>query len=228
MPFKKIFIALLFAMLIAVFFVFDLGQYFTLDYIKSQQTAFNTYYEANAFLTIALFMTVYITVTALSLPGAAIMTLLAGALFGLTIGTILVSFASTIGATLAMIVSRFLLKDWVQEKFKDKLKLINEGIEKDGLFYLFTLRLVPIVPFFVINIVMGLMPIRFFSFYWVSQLGMFAGTIVYVFAGTQLGQIETLGDIVSPGLLAAFVLIGIFPLIARKSIQLIKGRQHHA
>lgn len=226
MSVKKIIILVALLAAIAVFFAFDLGQYFTLDYIKSQQAAFDAYYTSNPILTIFLFMVVYITVTALSLPGAAIMTLLAGALFGLITGTILVSFASTIGATLAMIVSRYLLKDWVQSKFKDKLKLINDGIEKDGLFYLFTLRLVPIVPFFVINIVMGLMPIKIRSFYWVSQLGMFAGTIVYVFAGTQLGEIETLGDIVSPGLLAAFVLIGIFPLLARKSIQLIQGKKH--
>lgn len=228
MSLKKILMAAILITLVAAFFVFDLGQYFTLEFIKSQQAAFQTYYTGNPVVTILLFMAAYITVTALSLPGAAIMTLLAGALFGLFTGTILVSFASTIGASLAMIVSRFLLKDWVQNKFKDKLSVINEGIKKDGLFYLFTLRLVPIVPFFVINIVMGLMPIRVFSFYWVSQVGMFAGTVVYVFAGTQLGQIEALRDIVSPGLLAAFVLIGIFPWVARKSLHLIKGKYRHA
>lgn len=225
MPLKKIFIIALLALALTAFFIFDLGQYFTLDYIKSQQASFNTYYSDHPVVTIFTFMAVYIVVVALSLPGAAIMTLLAGALFGLVTGTIVVSFASSIGATLAMVVSRYLLKDWVQDRFKEKLQVINKGMEKDGLFYLFTLRLVPLVPFFVINIVMGLMPIKVFSFYWVSQIGMLAGTIVYIFAGTQLGQIETLKDIVSVDLLMAFILIGLFPLLARKSLEIIKRKK---
>ncbi len=218
---KKTGISIVLLLAIASFFIFDVQQYLTLDYIKSQQSAFEAYYQIYPVLTIFIFMLIYIMVTALSLPGAAIMTLLAGALFGLVTGTILVSFASTIGATLAMIVARFLLKDWVQEKFSQKLALVNEGMRKDGLFYLFTLRLVPIIPFFVINIVMGLMPIKIFSFYWVSQLGMLAGTIVYVYAGVQLAQIENLKDILSPSLLIAFVLVGVFPILSRKLIQFI-------
>ncbi|MEX1303389.1 MAG: TVP38/TMEM64 family protein, partial [Desulfotignum sp.] len=172
----------------------------------------------------------YITVTALSLPGAAVMTLAGGALFGLVTGTVVISFASTIGATLAFLVSRFLLKNWVQNRFKDKLHAINRGIERDGAFYLFTLRLVPVFPFFIINLVMGLTPIRTIRFYLVSQLGMLPGTLVYVNAGTQLAQIDSLKDIVSPGLLLSFALLGMFPLLAKKGVALInrkkKGTDH--
>jgi uncharacterized membrane protein YdjX (TVP38/TMEM64 family) len=174
--------------LIWVFFAFDLGQYLTLNYIKSQQQVFDSYYQDHRLLTIAIYMAVYIVVTALSLPGAAVMTLAGGALFGLWVALVAVSFASSIGATLAFIVSRFLLRDWVQGKFGEKLKAINEGVEKDGAFYLFSLRLVPIFPFFVINLVMGLTPLKTGLFYIVSQAGMLAGTFVYVNAGTQLGS----------------------------------------
>jgi len=171
----------------------------------------------------AAFFGVYVLVTALSLPGAAIMTLVAGALFGLLWGVVIVSFASTIGATAAFLVSRFLLRDWVQGKFGDKLKTINEGVEREGAFYLFALRLVPAFPFFLINLVMGLtkMPAR--TYFWVSQLGMFAGTVVYVYAGTQLGQFK-----ISAGLIGAFVLLGIFPLVAKKTLDALKARKVYA
>ncbi len=222
---KKIVILVLIAAAVGAFFFFDLNQYLTLDYIKSQQERFNAYYAQNRPLVIGAYMGVYITVTALSLPGAAIMTLLGGALFGLLVGTVVVSFASTIGATLACAVSRFLLRDMVQRKFADRLKAVNRGVEREGSLYLFTLRLIPVIPFFVINLVMGLtkMPLR--RFFWVSQVGMFAGTIVYVNAGVQLGQLESASGILSPGLIGAFVLLGIFPLAAKKLMTLYRKKK---
>ena len=218
---KKIIIAGLLVAIFALFFAFDLGQYLTLEYIKSQQAALNDYYQHNTFITILGFFLMY----AASLPGAAIMTLVAGAIFGLFTGLILVSFASSIGATLAFLVSRFLLRDSIQSKFSSNLKTINDGIEKDGAFYLFALRLVPAFPFFVINLVMGLTKLKTTTFYWVSQLGMLAGTIVYVNAGTQLGQIETLSGILSPGLILSFVLLALLPFIGRKIATIINGRK---
>ena len=218
----------LIAALIAAYFVFDLGQYFSLSYLKSQQAAIDAYYASNPLQTVAVFFLIYVAVTGLSLPGATIMTLAAGAVFGLLWGTVIVSFASSCGATLAFLASRFVLKGSVQAKFGDKLKAINAGIEKDGAFYLFTLRLVPAFPFFVINLVMGLTPIRIPTFYWVSQLGMLAGTIVYVNAGTQIARIEHLSGILSPTLLASFTLLGLFPLIARKLLDILKARKVYA
>jgi uncharacterized membrane protein YdjX (TVP38/TMEM64 family) len=213
------------AIFIVCFFYFDLGRYFTLEYFKGQQQALQDYYGANPALTISIFMGIYIAVTALSLPGAAIMTLAAGALFGTLAGLIMVSFASSIGATLAFLVSRFLLKDYVQNKFGDKLKAINAGVEKEGAFYLFTLRLVPVFPFFVINLAMGLTPIKTLAFYLVSQVGMLPGTFVYVNAGTQIGKLESLKGILSPELILSFALLGIFPLVAKKLISVIKARR---
>jgi dihydrolipoamide dehydrogenase len=208
-----------------VFFNFDLQKYLTFEYIKSQQTFFQEYYLDNKMVTIAVYIAIYIAVTALSLPGAAVMTLIGGALFGIYAGTIAISFASTIGATLAFLASRFLLKDYVQNRFGEKIQTINSEIKKDGVFYLFTLRLVPLFPFFVINLVMGLTPISTISFFWVSQLGMLAGTIVYVNAGTQLSKIESVSSILSPGLIFSFVLLGIFPIVAKKLLEFIKGRK---
>ena len=216
------------AALVAGFVFFDLGQYFSLDYLKSQQAAIDATFLAHPLLTAGGFFLIYVAVTGLSLPGAAIMTLAAGAIFGLLWGTVIVSFASTLGATLAFLVSRFVLRDMVQAKFGDKLKAINAGIEKDGAFYLFTLRLVPAFPFFVINLAMGLTPIRTGTFYWVSQVGMLAGTIVYVNAGTQIARIETLAGILSPTLIASFTLLGIFPLLAKKIVSMVKARQVYA
>lgn len=210
---------------IGCFFAFDLGQYFTLEYMQSQRLAFLSYYNEHQLLTITLYFTVYVLVTALSLPGAAIMTLLGGAIFDVLIGTVVVSFASTIGATLAFLVSRFMLQDFVQSKFGDKLKAVNDGIEREGSFYLFTLRLIPLFPFFVINLVMGLTPIRTLQFFIVSQLGMLAGTVVYVNAGSQLASIQSLSGILSPGLLFSFALLGLFPLVAKKSIDFVKSRK---
>src|SRR6056297_45302 len=222
---KKILIVGIIAVFLVLFFVFDLHQMLTLTELKARQEAFYQYYLNHRLLTLGGYFVLYILVTALSLPGAAVMTLAGGALFGFWPALIVVSFASTIGATLAFLVSRFLLRDWVQGKFSNRLRAINAGIEKEGGFYLFTLRLVPLFPFFVINLVMGLTPMRTWTYYWVSQVGMLAGTAVYVNAGTQLGQIESLGGILSPGLLFSFVLLGIFPLIARKGVDMVQKRR---
>ncbi len=221
----KIIILAVIAVLIASFFIFDLGQYLTLGYLKSQQQVFNDYYANNRFSTLLSYFVIYILVTALSLPGAAVMTLAGGALFGLWTAVIVVSFASSIGATLAFLASRFLLRDWVQGKFGDKLQAINEGVEKEGAFYLFSLRLVPLFPFFVINLVMGLTPLKTSLYYIVSQIGMLAGTFVYVNAGTQLGQLESAGGILSPGLLISFALLGIFPLLAKRILGIFQARK---
>ncbi len=210
--------------LIAMFFIFDLKQYLSLSYIKNQQDAFEAFYADNPIATIGSYMAVYIITTALSLPGAALLTLLGGALFGVLTGTIVVSFASTIGATLAFLASRFLLRDYVQSKFSRYLTKINKGIEEEGAFYLFTLRLIPAFPFFVINLVMGLTPMRTITFFLVSQIGMLAGTIVYVNAGTQLSQIESASGIISPQVIGSFVVLGLFPLVAKKIMQKIRKK----
>ena len=218
-------VVLVVVLLIAAFFVFDLGQYLTLDYLKSQRQSFLDFYAQNRFVTLAIFFAIYVVVTALSLPGATIMTLAGGAVFGLATGLLLISFASTIGATLAFVISRFVLRDAVQSRFKDKLKAINAGVEKEGDFYLFTLRLIPLFPFFVINLVMGLTPMKAWRFYLVSQIGMLPGTAVFVNAGSQLGALESLSGILSPGLILSFALLGIFPLLAKKLVSFIKSRK---
>jgi uncharacterized membrane protein YdjX (TVP38/TMEM64 family) len=209
---------------ITVFRYFDLGQYLSLEYIKASQAQLQTLYLENRLLVVTTYMGIYITVTALSLPGAAVLTLAGGGLFGLVVGTVAVSLASTIGATLACAVSRFLLRDWVQGKFGDKLSTINNGIEKEGAFYLFSLRLVPIFPFFVINLVLGLTRMRLFTFFWVSQVGMLAGTVVYVNAGKELAKVDSLSGILSPGLLISFVVLGFFPITVKKLLALYKRR----
>jgi len=222
---KTIIILTVIAGFVGAFYYFNLGQYLTLEYLKGQQAEFSVFYKENTLLTIAVYSVIYIVSTALSLPGAALLTLLGGALFGLVTGTIIVSFASTIGATLAFTISRLLLRDWVQKKFGGYLKSFNEGIKKDGGFYLFTLRLIPAFPFFVINLVMGLTPMKTLQFFLVSQAGMLAGTAVYVNAGTQLAQIESLKGILSPELIFSFILLGIFPLVTKKLLGIYKGRK---
>lgn len=209
---------------IIAFRYFELGQYLTLDYLKASQEQFQALYQSNRFLVVAAYMGIYIAVTALSLPGAAVLTLAGGGLFGLVVGTVAVSFASTIGATLACMVSRFLLREWVQNKFGDRLTTINTGIEKEGPFYLFSLRLVPIFPFFVINLLMGLTRMRLFTYYWVSQIGMLAGTIVYVNAGKELAKIDSLSGIMSPGILTSFAILGLFPITVKKILGLYKAK----
>lgn len=220
----KILIILVAVGIIGAFFALDLGQYLTLDALKQHKESIQSFYSENMLLTVAAYVIIYILVTALSLPGATIMTLAGGALFGVIQGTIIVSFSSTIGATCAFLVARYLLRDSIQKKFGEKLKEINKGVEKEGAFYLFTLRLIPIFPFFIINLVMGLTPIKTATFFIVSQLGMLLGTAIYVNAGTQISKIESLSGILSPTLLVSFVLLGIFPLIAKKIVGLIKSK----
>lgn len=210
--------------LVALFFVFDLGRYLNLEYFQEQRSAVVGLYQENTLLFIVAFMAIYIAMAALSLPGAAIMTLAAGAVFGLPVGLVLVSFASTIGATLACLLARYLFRDAVQNRFGKYLGRINEGVEKDGAFYLFAMRLVPAIPFFVINLVMALTPIRLWTFYWVSQIGMLAGTAVYVNAGKEIGQLESLSGVLSPTLVISFVLLGVFPFIAKQALNLISKR----
>ena len=225
---KKLIIVLVIIGVVIAFYTFDLNKYITLENIKANQVQFQQWRDNAPFLVSFLFFVFYIVITALSLPGAAIMTLAAGALFGLIRGLLIVSFASTIGATLAFLISRYLLRDSVQKRFADRLKPINQGIEREGAFYLFSLRLVPIFPFFLINILMGLTPIKTITYYWVSQVGMLPGTVVYINAGTQLGKIETLSGILSPGLLFSFALLGIFPLLARKTTRWLKKKRVYA
>ncbi len=202
--------------LIAVFKIFELDQYLTFSYLKSSKESFVTLYAQHRVLVISAYMLIYILATALSLPGATVMTLAGGALFGLFVGTVVISFASTIGATFACFISRFLLRDWVQNKFEDKLQTINRGIQNEGAFYLFTMRLIPAFPFFVINLVIGLTKMPLVTFYWVSQLGMLAGTIAYVNAGKELAKIDSLSGILSTSLLRSFAILGLFPIAVKK------------
>lgn len=213
---NKIIIALIMIGLIAGFKIFHISDYLSLAYLKESRAQFEALYTEHRFSVIAAYMGAYILVTSLSLPGAAVMGLAAGALFGLVTGTIAVSFASTIGATLACAVSRFIMRDWVQRRFGDKLGMVNSGIEKDGAFYLFTLRLIPAFPFWLINIVMGLTKMPLKTYYWVSQIGMLPGTIVFVNAGKELAEIDSPSGIFSPGLIFSFIILGLFPIAAKK------------
>ena len=225
---RKLVIVVLVALAIGLFFALDLGRYFDLAYLKSQQASFAALYARNPLATLAAYFAVYVAVAALSLPGAAVLTLAGGALFGFWTGLIVVSFASSIGALAAMLAARLVLGETVQRRFGNQLAAINSGIERDGPFYLFALRLVPVFPFFVINLLMGLTKIRAFTFYWVSQVGMLLGTAVYVNVGTQLAQVESLRGVLSPGLLVSFVLLGIFPLIAKKLVDRLRARKVYA
>ncbi len=219
-----ILISLVLAAAIAVRLL-HLDSYLTLERLKQSRDALQQIYETRAALMIATYFFIYVVVTALSIPGAAVMTLAGGAIFGLWTGVITVSFASTTGATLAFLASRFLLRDWVEEKFSDRLRIINKGLEKEGAFYLFTLRLIPVFPFFIINLVMGLTRMPASTFYRVSQLGMLPATFVYVNAGSALGEIEDISDIMSTRLLVSFVLLGILPLASRRIVTAVRARR---
>jgi pyruvate/2-oxoglutarate dehydrogenase complex dihydrolipoamide dehydrogenase (E3) component/uncharacterized membrane protein YdjX (TVP38/TMEM64 family) len=221
-------VLLLIAAAIGVFFAAGWHRYLSFENLKAQQAALQNWRAAHPFGAAAAFFAAYVAMTGLSIPGAVLLTLLGGALFGLLWGTILVSFAASIGATLAFLASRFVLRDWVQAKYAAQLQAVNRGVEKDGGFYLFSLRLIPAVPFFVINLAMGLTPMRARTFYWVSQLGMLAGTLIYVYAGTQLGRIDSLDDVLSWQLACAFLLLGLFPLIAKKVVDAYKARRVYA
>ena len=222
---RRLALFLAIAVVIGLFFGLGLDRYLTLAYARESVAQFQALRESEPLALIAGYFAVYVTVTALSLPGAAIMTLAGGALFGLAQGTLIVSFASSIGALLAFLVARYLLRATVQDRFGDRLRAINDGMRRDGAFYLFTLRLVPVFPFFIINLLMALTPIRAGTYYLVSQVGMLPATIVYVNAGTQLGQLESASGILSPELIASFVLLGLFPLLARKLTEALKRRR---
>ncbi len=218
---KKATLVLVLLGAIVAYFVFDLGQILSLENFKASQADIVAAKDSNPVLYISGFFLLYVAVTGLSIPGAAIMTLIAGALFGVLIGTIIVSFASTLGATLAFLSARFVLRDWVQGKFGERLRAIDEGLEKDGAFYLFTLRLIPVFPFFVINLLMGLTRIKTRTFFWVSQLGMLPATIVFVNAGTQMSRIESTAGLLSPALIASFVALALFPWAAKAIVALV-------
>ncbi len=220
--------AIALAALIVAFFAFGWNRYFAPENLQWLLGRMRGFHQTNPFQTGLGFFLIYVAVTGLSLPGALIMTLAAGAIFGLYWGTVIVSFASSIGATLSFLASRFLLRDWVQQRFDRYLRVVNEGIQREGGLYLFTMRLIPAIPFVAINLVMGLTPMRTWTFYWVSQLGMLAGTVVYVNAGTQLAAIQSPSAILSPGLIGAFLLLGFFPLIATRIVNAVKARRVYA
>ncbi len=225
---KKILILLAIVILIACFFIFDLHQYLDFSYIKSKQQAIADYYQANPLQSILVFFVVYVLVTSFSIPGASILSLLAGAIFGLLLGSLVVIVAATIGATVAFWLARYLLGNAIQERYADKLKTINAGVEKDGAFYLLTLRLIPIFPFFIINVLMGLTPMRTITYVAISFFGMLAGTMVYVNVGTQLATLESVNGILTPKIWGAFVLLAVFPWIAKFIIKTIKNRRIYA
>jgi uncharacterized membrane protein YdjX (TVP38/TMEM64 family) len=219
---KKAILVLVLLGAIAAYFIFDLGQVLSLENFKASQADIVAAKDANPVLYIAGFFLLYVAVTGLSIPGAAIMSLVSGALFGVVVGSIIVSFASTIGATLAFLSARFVLRDWVQTKFGERLRAIDDGLEKDGAFYLFTLRLIPVFPFFVINLLMGLTRIKTRSFFWVSQLGMLPATVVFVNAGTQISRIESTKGLLSPTLIASFIALALFPWVAKGLVGIAK------
>jgi pyruvate/2-oxoglutarate dehydrogenase complex dihydrolipoamide dehydrogenase (E3) component/uncharacterized membrane protein YdjX (TVP38/TMEM64 family) len=225
MNIKKTLVVVIFAVLVICFFLFDLNQYLTLESLKSNQQALADFIAANWLVAFFGYLFIYASATALSVPGAAVLTLASGALFGLGWGLLLASFASSIGATLAFLVSRFVLRDWVKSTFAKKLDAIDKGIEKDGAFYLLSLRLVPIFPFFMINLVMGVTSIKTWTYHWVSQAGMFIGTAVYVYAGTQLAEINQLSDIISGELILSFALLGSFPIMAKFILRALQQRR---
>ncbi len=220
---RRLAIAVLILAAIAVYIFFDLGHYLSFEALKSERDALLEFRATHPLLLATIYLATYVAVAALSLPGATFMTLAGGALFGVLLGTVLASFASTVGATLAFLVARVIVGDWVQKRFGGKLAAINSGIGRDGAFYLFALRLVPLFPFFVVNLVLGLTRLPARTFYWVSQIGMLPPTLVYVYAGTQLGEFR-----ISFGLVLAFVLLGVFPLLAKKTIAILKGRRLYA
>ena len=225
---SKLILVVVLIALVAAFFAFDLGQYLSLAYLKQRQADFAALYAERPLLVIGAYALIYIVVFAFALPVGAVISLAGGALFGVWIGTLVVSFASSIGAALAFLASRYVLGDSVRQRFGARLDEVDKGIAKDGAFYLFTLRLIPAIPPAAINLLFGLTKMRTWTFYWVSQLGMLAGTIVYVNAGTQLGRLDSLKGILSPGLIGSFVLLGIFPLVAKKIVDAVQGRKVYA
>ncbi|MEG3080747.1 FAD-dependent oxidoreductase [Halomonas sp. 5021] len=222
---QRILMAALLIVAIGAFFLTGAHQWFTLDTLKAYQSDFQAAFSQSPWQVAGIFFAVYVVMTALSLPGATLLTLLGGTLFGLGWGLLIISFASTLGATLAFLLSRFLFRQAIEKRFPRQFESVNRGVERDGALYLFTLRLVPVFPFFMINLVMGLTRIKTVTFYWVSQVAMLPGTAIYVNAGGQLGELESLGGIISPTLLASFALLAIFPWIARRIVLLVQKRK---
>ena len=225
---KKLALVTLFIIAIGLFFMLDLGQYLNLAYVKSKQEVINNYYVLNPVKTGLIFFISYILITGISLPGAGIMTLAGGAIFGVVWGTILVSFGSVFGATMAFLIARYLFHDYIQHRFSHRLERINKGIREEGDLYLFTIRFVPIFPFFIINTLMALTPIKTLNFAVVSQIGMLVPTIIFVNAGTQLARIESPSDVLSLELLLSFALLGLFPLVAKKILIYIRKKKHES
>jgi len=224
-PWARVALLVVVVLLIGAFFVFDLSRFLSLDALKRNREALQAWQQAHPVAALGGYMAAYVAMAALSLPGAAVLTLAGGALFGVVTGTIAVSFASTVGATLAFLIARFVLRDAVRRRFGARLRPIEEGVARDGAFYLFTLRLVPLFPFFLVNLLMALTPIATPTFYGVSQLGMLPATIAFVYAGSRLAQIERLADVVSPGLIGAFVALGLLPLVLRKMADGLAARR---
>lgn len=230
MPFGKrgtvrLLVLALAAALVILFFALGLNRHLTLEQAEILRENFSRTYASNPFTVVAVYFSIYVISAALSLPGAAILSLLGGAVFGLWAGVVIVSFASSIGAFAACALSRFVFRDWVEKKFGERLKSLNSGVEREGAFYLFGLRLVPVFPFWLVNLAMGITSMRLRTFYWVSQLGMLPATVVFINAGRELGRIKNMGDILSGGLIISLVLLGLLPLAAKKSLNWLQRRR---
>ncbi|MCH2547979.1 MAG: TVP38/TMEM64 family protein [Alphaproteobacteria bacterium] len=221
----KIILVVLIAVSVAAFFLLGGQEYISLATLQEHHAVFIQYYDANPVKVVMIFIAGYVFFTALSLPGAAVMTLLGGALFGLGLGTAIVSIASTAGATLAFLASRFVFGSAIQQRYGQRLEKINEGIAREGGYYLFALRLVPVFPFFLVNLAMGVTSIAVWKYVAVSWLGMIPGTIAYVFAGTELAQVASLSDVLSPTLILAFVVLGLLPLVMKKAMNYWRKKQ---
>jgi uncharacterized membrane protein YdjX (TVP38/TMEM64 family) len=224
---RKILVAACLAGLVTAYFAFDLGRFFSLDYLNQSREQFQALYDAHTFLVLSAYFLIYVAVAALGLPAATVITLAGGGLFGFWITLAVVSVASTLGACLAFLLSRYVLRDSIRRRFGDKLARIDRGVEEEGAFYLFTLRLIPVFPFFLINALMGLTPMRLFTYAWVSQLGMLPGTAVYVNAGKELGQLESLSGLLSPSLILSFAILGLFPLLMKKGLGWYRKWRNH-
>lgn len=222
---KKIILLMIGVIVVAIFIAFDLHRFLTLEYLHQSENGLRQFQANNPFLLIFFYFVVYLLVAAFALPGALVVTLAGGFLFGLVEGLLLVSFASTLGATLAFLVARYILRDWIEKKYSDKLKVVNDGIAREGGFYLFTMRLIPVFPFFLINVVMGVTKMKVSTFYLVSQIGMLPATLVFVNAGKELGKLDSISGILSPGLLASFAALGLLPITAKKCINLLRRKR---
>lgn len=219
---KKGFLLLIGVIIVTVFVSFDLHRFLTLEYLRSSEVSLRQFQQNHPYTLMWAYFVVYFVVAAFALPGVLVSTVAGGFLFGLVQGTILVSFASTLGATASFLVARYVFRDWIEKKYGDKLHAVNDGIEREGGFYLFSMRLIPLFPYFLINVVMGLSQMKLKTFYWVSQAGMLPVSFVLVNAGKELGKIESLSGIIRPGLIASFVVLGLLPITTRKIISILR------